>query len=151
MQYPVPQFTDVEDKIIASLTLKQFGIVFATGVIIFLAYSATKSVLVLVFFGLLFGIPGLGLAFAKINGRPLYNTIGLFIKFLSSPKVLIFHKEASSLNNTSRLKDAGLKKQADQPVESASDPQANLRKVQELLKSTANEERDITQSKTNNP
>ena len=27
MQFPVPQFTDVEDKIIGPLTLKQFGII----------------------------------------------------------------------------------------------------------------------------
>ena len=150
MQYPVPQFTDVEDKIIASLTLKQFGIVFGTGVIIFLAYSVSKSILVLIFFGFLFGIPGLGLAFAKINGRPLYNTIGLFIKFLSSPKVLIFHKEASSLNNASKLKDAGLKEKAKDLPKEVSSPQDNLKKVQELLRNTSTEEKQITESRIRN-
>jgi hypothetical protein len=142
MQYPVPQFTDVEDKIIGSLTLKQFGIIFGVGVIIFLAYSSTKSILVAVFFFILFGVPGLGLAFAKINGRPLYNTLGLFAKFLSSPKVLIFHKEAGSLSNTNRLKDAGLKTATVAVTPTVLDPQANLKKVQELLKTTSDQERE---------
>ena len=35
MQFPVPQFTDVEDRIIGPLTIKQFGIVFGAGVVIF--------------------------------------------------------------------------------------------------------------------
>ena len=37
MQFPVPQFTDVEDKIIGPLTVKQFGILFGVGVVALLA------------------------------------------------------------------------------------------------------------------
>ena len=87
MQFPVPQFTDVEDKIIGPLTLKQFGIIFAAGVVIFLGYSATKSILVLIFLFMLFGVPALGLAFANINGRPVYNTIGYFIRLRPKTKL----------------------------------------------------------------
>jgi hypothetical protein len=43
MQYPVPQFTDVEDRIIGPLTLKQFGIIFGAGVVIFLAIQRPKA------------------------------------------------------------------------------------------------------------
>jgi predicted transcriptional regulator len=140
MQFPVPQFTDVEDKIIGPLTVKQFGIIFATGVIIFLGYSATKSVLVLVFLFVLFGIPALGLAFAKINGRPLYNTIGNFVKFLSSPKILIFHKEAYSLKT---VKDAQLATPVKVEAVPREDTQAHLKQVQEMLTKTAGEEKDL--------
>jgi len=93
MQFPVPQFTDVEDKIIGPLTIKQFGILFGAGILVFLAFSLTKSIIVLVFFGLLIGLPALGLAFAKLNGRPMYNMFGFFYRFLVSPKLLVFHKE----------------------------------------------------------
>ena len=143
MQFPVPQFTDVEDKIIGPLTVKQFGIIFATGVIIFLGYSATKSVLVLVFLFVLFGIPALGLAFAKINGRPLYNTLGHFAKFVASPKILIFHKEAQSLNSARQLKDAQIPQKAAAPEAPLEDTQAHLKQVQTLLTDTASKERDI--------
>ena len=142
MQYPVPQFTDVEDKIIGPLTLKQFGIIFMAGIFIFLGFSATKSILVLIFFVLIFGIPALGLAFAPFNGRPIYNSIPKVIKFVSSPKVLIFHKEVHSLAAKARMSDVKIAKS---PAEAAakSDPKANLIAVQELLRKTSSEESDI--------
>lgn len=145
MQFPVPQFTDVEDKIIGMLTLKQFGIVFAAGVVIFLGYSATKSILVLIFLFMLFGVPALALAFVPYNGRPIYNTLGNFVKFLSSPKVLIFHKEARNMKSGKDLKDAEVAsaKTSAEKVVPIADTQANLKQVQELLKKTASDERDI--------
>jgi hypothetical protein len=144
MQYPVPQFTDVEDKIIGPLTVKQFGIMFGAGVVIFLTYSATKSILVLVFFFLLIGGPALGLAFANVNGRPLYNTIGLFIKFFSSPKVLIFHKEVNSLSNLKGLRDAQtVSKKEEEKKPTVQDTRANLKKVQQLLRDTSQRESDV--------
>ncbi len=96
MQFPVPQFTDVEDKIIAGLTLKQFGILFGVGVIIFLGYSSTKSILVMIFLGVLFGVPALVVAFGKINGRPLYATFPILINYFTRPKFFIFKKQAST-------------------------------------------------------
>lgn len=145
MQFPVPQFTDVEDKIIGPLTIKQFGIIFGAGVVIFLGYSATKSILVLIFLFMLFGVPALALAFVPYNGRPIYNTIGFFIKFLSSPKVLVFHKEAMSIESAKSLRDAEVKSRAVEKIAipTPQDTQANLKQVQELLRKTASDESDI--------
>lgn len=140
MQFPVPQFTDVEDKIIGPLTLKQFGIIFAAGVVIFLGYSATKSILVLIFLFMLFGVPALGLAFANINGRPVYNTIGYFIKFITSSKQLVFHKEASGPNALSQTNGPGMNKTEIVEQAEVLDPQANLKKVQQMLKETEGKE-----------
>ncbi|MDR3642095.1 MAG: PrgI family protein [Candidatus Doudnabacteria bacterium] len=145
MQFPVPQFTDVEDKIIGPLTIKQFGILFGGGVLVFLGYSTTKSIIVLVIMCLLIGIPVLGLAFAKINGRPLYNTISYFTKFMLSPKVMVFHKEAVNLGSKSNLKDAQMastqaKPAPTQPAETADE---RLKKVEELLRATSVQEKDV--------
>lgn len=139
MQFSVPQFTDVEDRIIGPLTLKQFGIVFSAGIIIFAAYSATKSIIVLVFFGLLFGIPALALAFGKLNGRPMYHMISFFFKFLASSKVLIFHKE-TTYREVKPAKDQEKTVIARQ-VE-VSDPKARLKAVQRLLEEQATKERE---------
>jgi hypothetical protein len=143
MQFPVPQFTEVEDKIIGSLTIKQFGIIFAAGILIFLGYSASKSILVLVFLFVLFGIPALGLAFANINGRPLYNTIGFFIKFILSPKLMVFHKETNNLKSLKNLRDAELSSAKKDEAKPPAVHQASFEEVQELLRKTASEERDI--------
>lgn len=143
MQFPVPQFTDVEDRIFGPLTLKQFGIVFGAGVLVFLAFSATKSILVAIFFFIILGIPAIGLAFAKVNGRPIYNSIGYFIKFFASPKMLTFHKESSSQSNA-KFKDAEVMANTELVVpETREVTQSNLKQVQELLRKTASEEERI--------
>ena len=72
MQYAVPQFTDVEDKLIGPLTLKQFFVVLATGGLVLFFWT----ILGLSVFFFLFALPtallGLGLAFGKFNGRPVF-------------------------------------------------------------------------------
>lgn len=104
MQFPVAQFTDVEDKLIANLTIKQFGILFGAGIIVFLGYTATKSVLVVIFLAFLFGVPALVVAFAKINGRPLYSTFPIVVKFYTKPKIFIFRKEATADSRLKKVK-----------------------------------------------
>jgi len=144
MQFPVPQFTDVEDRVIGSLTLKQFGILFAVGVVVFLAFSASKSILVTIFVFLLVGLPGLAVAFAKINGRPMYVSFGFLVNFFLSPKVLIFHKESSSLSAQSKIKDVEVAPVAAATQLSAGDTQSGLKEVNALLQKTAREEKEIT-------
>ncbi|MBI5530274.1 MAG: PrgI family protein [Candidatus Doudnabacteria bacterium] len=148
MQFPVPQFTDVEDKIIGPLTIKQFGILFGLGVVLFLGYSATKSIIVLIFLFLILGIPGLSLAFAKINGRPVYNSIGYFVKFFLSPKVMVFHKEAVSLRSDAEVKDANLKSDTVTKQSDKEDTQDNLRKVQQLLRQTQDQEEEMVRARS---
>lgn len=97
MQFPVPQFTDVEDKIIGALTFKQFGIVFVAAIITFAVYSISKNVYATVIVGILTGFPALALTFGKLNGRPLYASAGNFIKYLFGAKIYIFHKQAQTV------------------------------------------------------
>ena len=93
MQFPVPQFTDVEDKIIAGLTFKQFAIVFGAAVFTFVIYTISKNVPVTIVIGIATGLPALALTFGKLNGRPLYASLGNFFQFLLGPKLYIYHKQ----------------------------------------------------------
>lgn len=92
MQFPVPQFTDVEDKIIAGLTFKQFAIIFGAGVFTFVIFTITKNVPATVVAAISTGIPALALTFGKLNGRPLYASFGNFFRFLFGPKQFVYHK-----------------------------------------------------------
>ncbi len=94
MQFPVPQFTDVEDRIVAGLSFKQFGIVFAAGVLVFIVYTLTKSIFVTIVAGIFIGLPALALTFGKLNGRPLYSSAGNFVRFMFGPKLFVFRKQA---------------------------------------------------------
>lgn len=93
MQFPVPQFTDVEDKIIAGLTFKQFAIIFGAAVFTFIIYTISKNLPATIVTGILTGLPSLALVFGKLNGRPLYSSAGNFISFLFGPKLYVYHKE----------------------------------------------------------
>ena len=93
MQFPVPQFTDVEDKIIAGLTFKQFAIVFGAAVFTFVIYTISKNLPATIATGVILGIPALALVFGKLNGRPLYASAGNFLRYLFGPKVYVYHKE----------------------------------------------------------
>ena len=141
MQFPVPQFTDVEDRIIGPLTIKQFGIIFGAGIIVMLPYAATKSVPVLIFFALVIGLPALGLAFAKLNGRPLYNMLGYFVSFLTSPKVLIFYREGSASSDAAAQRKSAAP-ELKQAV-AAQSPEQRLKEVNRLLQEQAEREREL--------
>ncbi len=96
MQFPVPQFTDVEDRIVGSLSFKQFGFILAAGVFTFMIYSISKNLFITVAVGIFSGLPALALAFGRLNGRPLYASTGNFIKYLFGPKRFVFHKQAQA-------------------------------------------------------
>lgn len=98
MQFPVPQFTDVEDKIIAGLTFKQFAIVFGAVVFTFIIYTISKNIPVTIVVGIFTGIPALALVFGKLNGRPLYASAGNFIQYLFGAKVYVYHKEGKDFS-----------------------------------------------------
>ncbi len=144
VQFPVPQFTEVEDKIIGSLTVKQFGVIFGGGVLIFLAFTLTKSVVVLIFAAVIFGLPTLGLAFARLNGRPMYNMIGNFVGFLTSAKVLVFHKEGSLVSDRERKDKTPPVAAAPNPDGTkAVSPKQRLREVNKMLEQNAQKEEEL--------
>ncbi len=145
MQYPVPQFTDVEDKIIGPLSLKQFLILFGAGVIMFLVFTVTQSVAATIFAFLIVGVPAIGVAFAKVNGRPLYNTIGLFLSFLTSPKQLVFHKESTSFTGLTKLKNVEIEKtEALEEPMSRETTETRLKEVSQLLTKQAQAESELS-------
>lgn len=92
MQYNVPQFVEVEDKIIGPLGLKQFLLLLFGGLICALYWSIFGAGLI--FFVL--AIPTMGffafLAFGKFNGRPFLANIPGMIGFFLIPKVRVFQR-----------------------------------------------------------
>jgi len=92
MQFPVPQFIDVEDKIIGPFTLKQFGFIFGGGIIIlgFFKLIGTGFFFYLLSFPV--AIVAMIFAFGSYNGMKLYNFLPVLIKFVTSDRTLIFEK-----------------------------------------------------------
>lgn len=136
MQYPVPQFTDVEDRIIGGLTFKQFGIIIASGIFTFFIYTISKDPYTTVISGVLIGIPSLALAFGRMNGRPLYASIGNFITYLFGAKLYVFHKQVYQ----SIRDDAPVELTKEQPKADAKVAAVKIKELGYLLQQQASEE-----------
>jgi hypothetical protein len=91
MQFQVPQFINVEDKIIGPFTLKQFLYILFGGVALFILYN-----LVNLFVFILLAIPiaalVYALAFIKIHKQPFINVIKNFLGFLKKPDFYVWKK-----------------------------------------------------------
>lgn len=74
MQFQVPQFIEIEDKIFGSLTFKQFVYVAGGAAGGFVISNALPHIVGYPL-GLAFVLFGLGLAFYKINDRPFITTV----------------------------------------------------------------------------
>lgn len=97
MQFQVPQFIEVEDKIFGPFTFKQF---------IYLAGSAGLSFLIYVLVGnfflaipLMLPVMGLGIAltFYKINNKPFVFVLESAFKYFISGKLYIWRKEEKKI------------------------------------------------------
>lgn len=109
-QITVPQFLDVEDKIIGPITVRQFIEMLIGGLIIFIFYKSFDFSLFLVTGLLMFAITMI-FAFAKINGQPFHNFLLNFIATLKNPKLKIWKKVVSD-----EAIKAGFKKTPETPI-----------------------------------
>ncbi len=99
MQFRVPQFIDIEDRIVGPLTAKQLGWLAAGGVMLLVLWNVLDTAgfyVSVVFVAFIFG----SLAFFKPNDQPLPFFIASSIIFLFKPKNYIWKKEADNPNKT---------------------------------------------------
>ncbi len=108
MEYQVPQFIEVEDKIFGPLTLKQF---------IFLAGGVGLCVVLVLylplFIGIALAIPVGGLTFAlafyKVNNKSFLEIVEAAFNYLLGGRLYLWKKEAhteSSMKKADPIKEA---------------------------------------------
>ena len=89
MRYQVPQFIDVEDKIFGPFTLKQF-IYLAGGVgLSFILWRLFPLLLALLFIAPVLAL-SVGLAFYKVNNRPLLNVLEYAAGYFFNKKLYLW-------------------------------------------------------------
>ncbi len=93
-QFVVPQFIDVEDKIIGPVTTRQFVILLTAALIIFVAYKLSDTAL-FIFLLCLIGGSALILAFVKINGQPFHYFLLNIFQTLRRPSLRIWDRRYS--------------------------------------------------------
>ncbi|MFA6445772.1 MAG: PrgI family protein [Candidatus Paceibacterota bacterium] len=99
MQFQVPQFIEVEDKIFGPLTLKQFLYVAGgAGACLILFRFAPK----IVAFPLMIPVIGFSatVAFYKLNGKPFISIVEAWFLYISSSKLYVWQKREHPVETT---------------------------------------------------
>ncbi|MBU0597961.1 PrgI family protein [Patescibacteria group bacterium] len=91
-QFIIPQFLDVEDKIIGPLTVRQFITFLAGAGLIFIVFKLASFWIAAIEGVLLFALTGM-FAFLKINGRPFHYFLLNLIQTLRRPTLKLWNKQ----------------------------------------------------------
>jgi hypothetical protein len=92
MQYRVPQFIEVEDKLFGALSLKQFIYVVGGGSLVYLWFVLLPAILALLPAVACGAFAG-ALAFYKFNGRPFVDVVEAAFYFAIHPRFYIWKQE----------------------------------------------------------
>ena len=89
MQYQVPQFIEVEDKIFGPLTLKQFIYLAGGGGVCLIFFSLLPLWLTILLSPPVIAL-SVGLAFYQVNGRPLINALEHAFSYFTGSKLYLW-------------------------------------------------------------
>jgi hypothetical protein len=112
MQFQVPQFIESEDKIVGPLSLRQFGFMAAAFVLSAMLYFTVQTWFWALCSVFIVGAAA-GLAFVKIEGRPLINIALSAFNFYWKPQTYIWKPEAPKLP----VKEAVIKEESQSDLE----------------------------------
>ncbi len=107
MQFRVPQFIDIEDKLFGPLTFKQFAYLVGGGGLSFIIWKLLPWYLAIFLIAPIIAL-ALALAFYKINNKPFISILESFLKFQTGSKLYLWKKEPTKVNqNIEEEKDTG--------------------------------------------
>lgn len=93
MRYQVPQFIEMEDKIIGPFTLKQFLYLISVPVFCYILHFFAQLPYVVLVGVILFPITIL-LAFFRINGHPFTQVLAGLLRFIARPQMYVWKRIA---------------------------------------------------------
>ncbi|MFA5420467.1 MAG: PrgI family protein [Patescibacteria group bacterium] len=97
-QFTVPQFIEVEPKIIGPITARQFIMFLVAAFLIFIAYKTLNFGPFVFVAVLIFGITGV-FAFLKVNGRPFHFFLLNMLQSFKKPSIRVWDHKGSTLEN----------------------------------------------------
>ena len=94
-QFVVPQFLDVEAKIIGPITARQFLILLGVILIEFIVYKIFLSLVIQLFIGVPVLAAGAIFAFFKVNGQPFHFIVLNMVQTMRKPLLRVWDKTLS--------------------------------------------------------
>jgi len=101
-RFTVPQFIDVEDKIIGPVTTRQFLVMIAAFFLVTATYAAADFSLFVFLAAIELAAAGV-LAFLKVNGKPFHYFILNIMQTLKRPSVRVWKKHPEPLSMKTAL------------------------------------------------
>jgi hypothetical protein len=96
MRYQVPQFIDVEDKIIGPLTIKQFVYLVGGVGMAFIVYTFLPIYIAIILIAAIIPL-SLALAFYKVNNKPFIDFLESAFIYYTKPDLYIWKKEPKKI------------------------------------------------------
>lgn len=131
MQYAVPQFIEVEDKVIGPLTTKQFLYLVAGGVFLLIAWALADISLFILLAILTAGVV-IPFAFVKINGRPFEIFVMAAFNFFTKPKLRLWIKDYKTIHAQASDVAKRRKRIPEGQTQELGEKKFNRSKIQEL-------------------
>ncbi len=98
MQFKVPQFLDIEDKLFGDFTFKQFIYMVGGGGLCFVMFKAWGFLIAAVPIIIVGGFAGI-LAFYRPNGKPFINMLEAWFRYSIQDKLYIWKKKQRKVSN----------------------------------------------------
>jgi hypothetical protein len=92
MQFKVPQFIDIEDKVFGPFTFRQFAYLAGGAGFVYLSFRILPT-LVALFVAPIFAALALALTFYKYNDKPFIHVLESFIRFYSRSRLYLWRKQ----------------------------------------------------------
>jgi hypothetical protein len=97
MQFKVPQFIDIEDKVFGNLTFRQFAYLAGGAGFGYLSIKILPTYLSLVVTPIFVAF-ALALAFFKYNDKPFIHVLESLIKFYTRSRLYLWHRHDTSVS-----------------------------------------------------
>ncbi len=106
MKYQVPQFIEVEDKVVGPLTVRQAIYIVGGAGMCFIVYTYLPLYLAILLIAVIVGL-SLALAFYKVNNKPFVDFLETAFNFYTKKNLYIWKKEEkTAVSSTQKAPDA---------------------------------------------
>lgn len=103
MRYQVPQFIEIEDKVIGPFTVKQFIYVVGGAGLSFVLYTFLPTYLAFPLIGFV-ALLSAALAFYKVNNKPFIDFLESAFLYYTKDNLYIWKKEDKPIESTTTVK-----------------------------------------------
>lgn len=151
-QFVVPQFIDVEDKILGPITTRQFSLILVAVLLMFIAYQLAQFWLFLIeaiVVAIIFGV----IAFVRINGMPFHFFLLNLVQTGKRAKLRVWDKTLSDSDLRAFVTKEKVQKES-APTIVVKNVSTNRLSKLSLVVNTGGvyqDEETISRPKTNNP